>query len=380
MLSGKYQHVRILTVAVCGLLLAVSLSAQQRQPSATPAKQNQKKFAFTSYLQLRYTGNENAPDLYALRRFKLIFDGHLTPHFQYYVQGIFKDGNRSSTDGRAYLQEARVKYTGWKYAHVTIGQFKPPVGMERFTPDWEILTLQRSQATNRLVPDGRLGASFTRDYGAQLDSWFEGNRSYYAVGVFAGNGANEPFRGNGPLVAGRFEQVLYRAPKGSLRPADVFLGAAASTRHDHDQDFASALTGTSALGYTHFSGRDTRLDLYASADYGPASFRAEYLYGWFEPNRAPLPEVQADGYYTQAAWRFLRVLQAVGEYEAFDPDRGSPGSDKLHWTTVGLNWYIRKNLVRLSSDYVFKRGAPATKPNNALLLQFQFFLHPSAVF
>ncbi len=362
------------------LLLAVSLNARQSQPSATPAKQNRKKFDFTSYFQLRYTGNENAPDLYALRRFKLIFNGDLTPHFQYYVQGIFKDGNRSSTDGRAYLQEAWVKYTGWKYAHVTIGQFKPPFGMERFTPDWELFTLERSQATDRLVPDGQLGGSFSRDYGAQLDSWFDANRTYYAIGVFAGNGANEPFRGNGPLVAGRFEQVLYRAPKGSLRPADVLLGAAASTRQDHDQDFASALTGTAVLGYTHFSGSDTRLNFNASADYGPASFRAEYFYAWFEPNRAPLPEVQADGYYTQAAWRFLRVLQAVGEYEAFDPDRGSPGSDKLHWTTVGLNWYIRKNLVRLSSDYVFKRGAPATKPSNALLLQFQFFLHPSAVF
>ena len=160
----------------------------------------------------------------------------------------------------------------------------------------------------------------------------------------------------------------------------VWLGGAASTRHDHDQDFASALTGTASLGYMHFSGRDTRLNLDTAADYGPASFRAEYFYAWFEPDRALLPEVQADGYYTQVAWCFLRVFQAVGEYEAFDPNRGARNSDNLHWTTLGLNWYIRQNRMRLSTDYVIKRGAPATKPNNALLVQFQFFLHPSALF
>jgi phosphate-selective porin len=374
-LTNSHAQIRILTLAIGVLLPAVAANARQPRPSDPPARRNLKKFDFSSYFQLRYTAKEDSPDLYALRRFKLIFRGNLTPHFQYYAQGIFLDGNRTPIDGRAYLQEAWVRYTGWKHAHVTIGQFKPPFGMERFTPDWELFTLERSQATGRLVPDGALGDSFSRDYGVQLDGWFDRNRSYYAMGVFAGNGANMAFRGNGPLVAGHIERVLYQAPTSSSRPAGVLVGAAVSTRQDHDQNFATALTGTAALGYTHFSGRDTRLNLDASADYGPASFSGEYFYAWFEPNRAPLPEVHADGYYAQAAWRFLRVLQAVGKYEAFQPNRGSPNSDNLHWTTLGLNWYIRENRIRLSGDYIFKRGAPATSPQNALLVQFQFFLH-----
>ncbi len=372
---AQRQHIRLLAMMLCGLLIPVSVKSQQREVPGLSTGHIAKKFDFSSYFQLRFTGNENSPNLFALRRFKLVFHGNLTPHVQYYVQGIFLDGNGTSVDGHVHLQEAWVKLTRWNHAHLTIGQFKPPFGMERFTPDWEIFTIERSQATKRLVPNGQMGDSFARGRGVQVDGWLDHQRSYYAVGVFDGNAANQPFHGNGPLVAGRVVRVLYQTPAGSARPAHVTLGGAVSTRRDHNQDFAGALPGTSAFGYMHFSGNDTRLNLEASADYGPASFRGEYFYVWFLPNLAPLPEVQADGFYTQSAWRFLRVLQAVAQYEAFNPQLGASNSEKLHWTTLGLNWYLRDNRVRLSSNYVFKRGAPATAPNNALLIQFQFFLH-----
>ena len=42
------------------------------------------------------------------------------------------------------------------------------MGLERFTPDEMMFSLERSQATNRLVPNGNLGESFTRDSGVQI--------------------------------------------------------------------------------------------------------------------------------------------------------------------------------------------------------------------
>ncbi len=369
------RHIQLLALLICGLLLPIPLSGQRRQVPVPSANQGPRKFEFSSFIQLRFVGNENSPNLFALRRFKLVFHGDLTPHVQYYAQGIFLDGNRTNLDGHATLQEAWVRLTHWKHAHLTVGQFTPPFSMERLAPSWELFTLERSQATGRLVPDGGIGNSFARDRGIQVDGWLDHQRSYYAVGVFDGNGANQAFRGNGPLVVGRVERVLFQAPKSSARPARVSLGGAVSSRRDHNQNFATALPGTAPLGYKQFSGSDTRLNLEASADYGPASFRGEYFYAWFEPNRAPLPEVRADGYYTQVAWHFLPVLQGVAQYEAFNSDRGTPNSDSLHWTTLGLNWYLRDNRVRLSSNYVFKRGTPATSPNNALVIQFQLFLH-----
>jgi len=373
-MNAPHKYSFLLSVLLLCVLLPVSLPGQEHpeDPNGGP---KQKPVEWSSYLQLRYTGVEDGKDLYALRRFKVMLRGHLKPHLEYYVQGLFKDGNESNTDGRPYLQEAWIKYTAWKYGQVTIGQFKPPFGMERFTADWQLATIDRSQATDHLIPNGQLGDSFARDRGLQLDAWLAAHRLYYAAAVFDGNGANKNFRGNGPLVTGRVVGVLYKAPVHSARQDRITLGGAVSTRSDHLQDFTGALPGTTGLGFAQFSGRDTHLNLEASADFSPVSFRSEYFCAWFNPNRAPLVEVRASGFYVQGAYRFWHKLQAVAKYEGFDPDRAVRNRYDLRWTTVGLNWFIRENRIRLGADYVFKHESRASFPNNGLQLQIQLFAH-----
>lgn len=220
-----------------------------------------------------------------------------------------------------------------------------------------------------------MGDSFTRDDGAQLDAWLAAKRFYYAAAVFRGNGANTSFKGNGPLVTGRLVGVLYKAESHTTRHDYVALGVAISTRKDHQQNFADTLPGTATLGNAQFSGRDTRANLEASADFDPLSFRSEYYYAWFGPNRAPFVEVRASGFYVQGALRFCRKLQGVAKYEGFNPDRAIRNRYDLRWTTLGLNWYIWQNRIRLGVNYVFKREARDSFPNNAVLVQFQLFLH-----
>ncbi|MEJ2009441.1 MAG: porin [Acidobacteriota bacterium] len=374
-MSAIHEHSSLLVkILLLCFLLPVSLDGQERSqyPNGKPKP---KLFEWSSYLQLRYTGVEEGEDLYALRRFKVMARGHLKPHVEYFVQGIFKDGNESKTDGRPYLQDAWIRYTGWKYGNVTIGQFKPPFGLERFTPDYILFTFDRSQATDHLIPNGQLGDSFARDYGLQLDAWLAAKRLYYAAAVFSGNGANMSFKGNGPLVTGRLIGVLYNSPLHSGRQHQITLGGAVSTRRDHNQDFTEALPGTASLGYAQFSGRDTRANLEARADFSPVSLRSEYFYAWFNPNRIPLVKVRASGFYVQGALRFWRKFQGVVKYETFNPDRAVLNQQDERWTTLGLNWFIRQDRIRLGTDYVFKREAANSYPNNALLVQFQFFLH-----
>ena len=368
------RHSIFLSILLLCFFLPVSLLAQEHAdpPNGQPKG---KLFEWSSYFQLRYTGIQNRDDLYALRRFKVMVRGSLKPHVRYYVQGIFKDGNQSNTDGRPYLQEAWVNYTAWKYGHLTVGQFKPPFGMERFTPDWAIATPDRSRATDQLIPNGQLGDSFARDYGAQLDAWLAAKRLYYAAAVFSGNGANMSFKGNGPLVTGRLVGVLYQSPPHSGKQDQITFGGAISTRKDSQQNFTLALPGTAVLGYAHFSGRDTRANLQASADFNPFSFSSEYFYAWFDPNRIPLVPVRASGFYVQGAMRFCRKFQGVAKYEGFNPDRAVQNIFDLRWTTLGLNWFIRQDRIRLGADYVFKREAVNSFPNNAVLVQFQYFIH-----
>lgn len=101
----------LLRVLLLCFLLPVSLCGQKQAKSPN---QGPKIFEWSSYLQLRYTGVEDGQDLYALRRFKVMLRGYLKPHVEYYIQGVFKGGNKSNTDGSLYLEDAWIRYTTWK--------------------------------------------------------------------------------------------------------------------------------------------------------------------------------------------------------------------------------------------------------------------------
>ena len=141
------------------------LLGQQFPP---PLREGSGRFRWSGYVQLRYTAIDNDEDLFALRRVKLMIGGNLTPRVQWYAQGLFKDGNASPTDGRAYFQETWLRYAWRKEVQFAVGQFKPPFGRERFTPDFEIVTMDRSLVTDALTPDGQVptGETTRQPHGA----------------------------------------------------------------------------------------------------------------------------------------------------------------------------------------------------------------------
>jgi hypothetical protein len=125
---------------------------------------------------------------------KLMAGGNVTPGIEWYAQALYKDGNDSPTDGRIYFQEGWLRFRLRKEVQLVAGQFKPPFGRERFTPDFMILTIDRSLVTDTLTPDGPYLDSFYRDRGVQLDGELQPGLRY-AAGVFDGRGANHQFHG-----------------------------------------------------------------------------------------------------------------------------------------------------------------------------------------
>ena len=100
----------------------------------------------TSYFQARVTADDGPAVHLGLRRLKLTVEGGIGRDASYLVQGLYKTGNNSATDGRVYLQEALVRLRAGD-GTITVGQFKPPFGMERFTPDWDLASIDRSPPT-----------------------------------------------------------------------------------------------------------------------------------------------------------------------------------------------------------------------------------------
>lgn len=279
------------------------------------------------------------------------------------MQFLYKTGNFSSTDDQIFVQEfnATLKTVKGKF---TIGQFKPPFGMERFEPDWKMPMVDRSQASDRLIPNGSVGDSFTRDLGVQWQT-SPTNGFNYTVGIFDGNGANEHFRGSGPLVAGRGIYEWRKA--GKLFHAE----AAVSWRRDHNIDFLAQFPGA-PKGYADFAGQDVRQDLALDYDWAGNSLWGELIVSRYHSDKAGVPDVNANGFYVQLARNFSKRWQGAVRYEELNTDL--PAGNSQQWTTVGTTYRIHSDYEKIQVNYVFKNESPNEVANNALIVQYQRFL------
>jgi hypothetical protein len=344
--------------------------AQQFPP---PLREGSGRFRWSSYVQLRYTAIGNDEDLFALRRLKLMMGGNLTPRVQWYAQGLFKDGNGTSTDGHAYFQEAWLRYAWRREVQFAVGQFKPPFGRERFTPDFEIVTMDRSLVTDALTPDGPYIDSFYRDRGVQVDG--EPHPAFrYAAGVFDGRGAQHGFHGVGPLLVGQalFRPIRERPVAGQA--LSLQLGGAYAARWGSNLPFRPCCTAMEAE-LSHFHGADQRWQVEISADWGGASLRAEYMRASLRSADALTPDFPASGYYVQVSKYLTPHWQAVVKHEALDPNSHIRNGKDVWQTTAGLNYYLRQNRAKVMAGYVRRGERAASVANDLIQVQLQVFIH-----
>jgi phosphate-selective porin len=289
---------------------------------------------------------------------------------QWYAQGLFKDGNESSTDGHAYFQEGWLRFTHSPGVNVSVGQFKPPFGLERFTPDFEIMTIDRSAVTDALTPDGSYVDSFFRDRGLQLDGATTHRRFRYAVGVFDGRGANHGFHGVGPLISGQVRTDVVRNGWHRLR-FDLAVGTSYSWRRGLDLPFRSCCERLSA-SMSHFRGVDRRWSADLSLNSRFVTVRAELIRATFSFDQNPSLDFRASGYYIQAARFLARRWQVVAKFERFDPNHDVHAPNDLTAFTTGLNYYLAANRIKLMTNYVAR---DVGRREHLLQVQIQYFIH-----
>jgi phosphate-selective porin OprO/OprP len=308
---------------------------------------------------------EDQGNYVGLRRLKLFGQGPISDDWSYYMQFLYKANNHSPTDDRIVMQEANAVMR-LKSGKLTVGQFKPPFGLERFTSDSVLALIDRSQPTDRLIPNGNLGLSFARARGAQYERKV-GNAARFAVGVFDGNGANEPFDGNGPLIVGR---LAYERPSKEARRLHSEL--ALSWRKDHDIDFLGQLPGAPP-GYANLAGTDIRQNVAIAYDFGKNSVRAEYFAAQYHSDKPAISGINAQGYYLQWAYTLSKQWLVAARFETMDPDRSVTNSKDVSWLTIGASYYIDSDYQKIQVNYVFKSEEVNEFANDALLVQYQRF-------
>lgn len=335
---------------------------------------------FASYFHLRYSFVQNDPinkineDHWSLRRFKLIANWKLNDRFHFFSQFIYKTNNYSDTDDRVYLQHAFMKLFFIKQINFKIGQFKPPFGWERFQPDFQLPEVERSQAIDRLIPNGSEGETFARDYGLQFFGTVFPDLEYEAA-LMTGVGAHAKLSGqNFPLIVGRmifnnkFQEPLFH------QNIKLSIQLAYSQRWNTDIDFTKQLPGYDKNIFQQFNGRDKRYNAAIAINTTHSLFVAEYLAAEFIPNNKAQINRRASGWFVKHSHFLSDHLQYTVRYEQFDPQHSQEDNHDLSWLTLGFAYYFDKNHDRLMVSYIQKNEAKDELKNDMLVLQLQYFL------
>lgn len=127
----------------------------------------------TLHTDLRTYSGDSVPetaDTFLIRRARPTFEGTFGGLYDFKFMPDF-------AGGRAIIVDAYIAARFNPAAVVTVGKFKPPVGLERLQSSADIRFIERALPTN-LVPN--------RDLGLQLSGEFKGGVVAYQVGYFNG--------------------------------------------------------------------------------------------------------------------------------------------------------------------------------------------------
>lgn len=357
--------------------LRAALGMDAKQPTAiVKAAGKEETLTFGGLLQVQAdfgdkgdsrfaTGN----DRFYLRRARLNGSGKFMEDFTFRVElDLF--GTLSETAGlRAQLVDGFLNWSRYEFAMLRLGQFKTPFGYEQLYFDAALPTIERSLANDRLT--------LSRQIGGQLAGDFFAKRLSYALGAFNGNNVNNNFNDNNEfLYVGR----LAGAPwQGKLFDKDAKWTLGANAYYSED----ASITGQPAeFGFDSTPGTPGADNIFAGERTG-VGFDTQFHLGefelWLEYLRArlrpasgiPSGSFDSDGFYVQASYYVVpQKLQFVFKYDTFDPDRGIAGNSTDTWT-VGVNYYIRGNDLKLQLDYLLVDAAGFPDGQNKVILRLQ---------
>lgn len=310
------------------------------------------------------TGN----DRFYLRRARINAQGKFLEDFDFRLELELAGSLAEASGNRGQLTDAYINWNHFDFANVRAGQFKTPFGYEQLAADPKLFTIERTLANDRLTA--------SRQLGVQVAGSFLDKRLSYATGIFNGSGVNTSANDNDRFMwAGRVSAVAWQGPLLG-EDAQWSVGADALSTDDASLPSQPAEFGFDLVpGGTKdntFAGRRKAGGLDLQLHRGGLDLWAEYLRARFKPGDAlPSGSFDSDGWYVQAAYFAIpKDLQAVVKYDMFDPN-ATIGADSTRTWTLGANYYIKGDDLKLQFDYLLTDidGVPAR--NKKLIMRLQ---------
>jgi hypothetical protein len=353
-------------------ILARAAQERAEGPAVVPILKGT-KLKINALGQFRYTftpGDRSAASSnsssFMVRTARLKFSGELPRDFKYTLQLAFERATGAAAQQNSALYDLALSYAPTPAFTVTGGQFAIPVGEETNQPIDGLDLAERWYAQGRF-----LNPSCNHDVGIMAHGRPFGRRLYYALGVFNGRGANYADSEDGRhLYAARLEGVPLRWQAYGL-PAEVVVGASGLWKRTSNDP--SSWRSTDMTGAT-FDAPFDRLVYGANAALrlGPWALKGEYMSAQLRGRGSRDSIVRGYGYYLQASGRLWKErLEPVVRFQTYDPDDRLYSTRAFQWTTLGLNWFIHGQNVRLLANYTFKKERNSPVSNDEFITQLQ---------
>jgi len=302
------------------------------------------------------------------RRARLFVAGTMFHDWDWKAQYDFA-GNESE------IKDAYIRYTGFDFGKITVGQFKQPFGLEELTSSKYITFMERAMATNAFSTSRRIGLGVN---GAG-DSWT------WAASVYGREEGDDTDGDEGYGVGARLTWAPWHEKTRVLH-----VGAAAAWEDPNDNGLRfrarpeSHITSTRLVDTGSFSNPDTftKYGLEAATVLGPFSLQGEYMTVNAEEDLPGSKDADFTGAYVYGSWfitgesrnykkgKFGRVKpkSVVGKgghgawelalrYSTIDLEDGDFEGGEEDNYTIGVNWYATP-YIRFMANYVMTDTDP----------------------
>jgi hypothetical protein len=314
----------------------------------------------------------------SIRRMRLLFQGNaLGPRLSYYVQLGFSNLDTES-DLRMPLRDAYLTWAPARDLNVRFGQMKVPFSRQRVTSSSGLQMVDRSLVVAELNLD--------RDVGVQMFSRnLLGKEKFgYALGLFGGDGRNRLGHGAGMLYVARFEtwplgSIDERSEADLQRDAHWRVAFGGSLAYNQNTNRPRSTFGTpypaGGFDYKH-AGVD------ATLRHRGWSVTSEWMYRRADEHsqmfgvNAPVTfySRSAWGAYIQGGYMMTERLELTARYSRLLPISGTdPSLVDSYEAGAGASYYIRRNDLKIQTDY-FRVTDPQTgTPVHLARAQFQLY-------
>ncbi len=298
------------------------------------------------------SGWENESEL---RRARLALKAYVAKKWRVKLQVTFDD-----SESAVEVDDAYLRYSGWSFAALQLGQMKEPFGLEASTSSKEIPFIERSMATNAFAPGRQPGIALMGEMGSAT----------WALGVF--EATTDPEGPDTYAVTGRItaaplhreDHVLHIGASGSVRDwrgtyridetAEVHSAREFVDSPEIDAEQVRLAGGEVAWAWRALA---VQAEGFAAnvkaADGGGARFTGGYVQGgWFVTGESrPYESGVFGGIVPKRAWGALELVARYGEVDLRDDGEGVAASS----VGVGANYYPNESVKVMLNGLWAKR-------------------------